>query len=45
MTPIGAPLLAFGNRLPWDVLQEPGGLSLVPSTLLQIQKGSFVHTF
>ena len=36
-----APLPAFGNRRPRDVLQEPGGLALVQSTLLKIQKGSF----
>ena len=41
MTPIGAPLPAVGNRRPRDVQQEPGRLSLVRSTLLQIQKGSF----
>ncbi len=38
---LAAPLPAFNNHSPWDVLQEPGGLALVQSTLLQIQKGSF----
>lgn len=36
-----APLPAFGNRRPWDVLQEPEGLALIQAALLQIQKGSF----
>jgi hypothetical protein len=38
---LAAPLPAFGNRRPWDVLQEPEGLAVVRATLLQIQKGSF----
>ena len=38
---LAAPMPAVGNRRPWDVLQEPGGLALVQSTLLKIQKGSF----
>ncbi|OGA88975.1 MAG: hypothetical protein A2Z90_14175 [Burkholderiales bacterium GWA2_64_37] len=38
---LAAPLPAFGNRRPWDVLQEPEGLSLIQATLLQIQKASF----
>jgi len=38
---LAAPLPAFGNRRPWDVLQEPEGLALIQATLLQIQKGSF----
>ena len=38
---LAAPLPAFGNRRPWDVLQEPEGLALVRATLLQIQNGSF----
>lgn len=38
---LAAPLPAFGNRRPWDVLQEPEGLALVRATLLQIQKASF----
>jgi hypothetical protein len=38
---LAAPLPAFGNRCPWDVLREPDGLTLVQATLLQIQKGSF----
>ena len=38
---LAAPLPAFGNRRPRDVLQEPEGLALVRATLLQIQKGSF----
>lgn len=36
-----APLPGFGDRRPCDLLQEPGGLQLVESTLLRIQKGSF----
>lgn len=38
---LAAPLPAFGSRRPGDVLQEPGGLALIESTLLQIQNGSF----
>lgn len=38
---LAAPLPAFGNRRPRDVLQEPEGLALIQATLLQIQKGSF----
>lgn len=38
---LAAPLPAFGNRRPWDVLHEPEGLALIRATLLQIQKGSF----
>ncbi|WP_121941587.1 MbcA/ParS/Xre antitoxin family protein [Acidovorax sp. 100] len=38
---LAAPLPAFGNRRPLDVLQEPEGLAVVRATLLQIQKGSF----
>jgi len=38
---LAAPLPAFGNRRPWDVLQEPEGLAVVRATLLQIQKSSF----
>jgi len=38
---LATPLPAFGNRRPWDVLQEPEGLALIQATLLQIQKGSF----
>ncbi|MBW4490904.1 MAG: MbcA/ParS/Xre antitoxin family protein [Trichocoleus desertorum ATA4-8-CV12] len=38
---LAAPLPAFGCRSPSEVLQEPGGLALVQSTLLQIQKASF----
>ncbi|WP_099657473.1 MbcA/ParS/Xre antitoxin family protein [Acidovorax sp. 56] len=38
---LAAPLPAFGNRRPGDLLQEPGGLALVQSTLLQIQSGSY----
>lgn len=38
---LATPLPTFGNRPPWDVLQEPEGLALVQVTLLQIQKGSF----
>ena len=38
---LAAPLPAFGNRRPGDLLQEPGGLGLVQSTLLQIQSGSY----
>ena len=38
---LAAPLPAFGNRRPWDVLQEPEGLAVIRVTLLQIQKGSF----
>jgi uncharacterized protein (DUF2384 family) len=38
---LAAPLPAFGNRCPWDVLHEPEGLALIRATLLQIQKGSF----
>lgn len=38
---LAAPLPAFGNRRPGDLLREPGGLALVQSTLLQIQSGSY----
>jgi uncharacterized protein (DUF2384 family) len=38
---LAASLPAFGNRRPGDLLQEPGGLALVRSTLLQIQSGSY----
>ena len=38
---LAAPLPAFGNRRPWDVLQEPEGPAVVRATLLQIQKASF----
>lgn len=38
---LAAPLPAFGNRCPGDLLQEPGGLALIQSTLLQIQSGSY----
>jgi len=38
---LAAPLPAFGNRRPWDVLQGPEGLALIQATLLQIHKGSF----
>ncbi|QIL84226.1 DUF2384 domain-containing protein (plasmid) [Diaphorobacter sp. HDW4A] len=38
---LNAPLPAFGNRCPGDLLQEPGGLALIQSTLLQIQSGSY----
>ena len=39
---LAAPLPAFGNRRPGDLLKEPGGLALIQSTLLQIQSGSYV---
>lgn len=38
---LAAPLPAFGNRHPGDLLKEPGGLALIQSTLLQIQSGSY----
>ena len=38
---LASPIPAFGNRRPWDILQEPEGLALVQATLLQIQAGSY----
>lgn len=36
-----SPIPALGQRLPLDVLKEPGGLELLHGLLLQVQSGTF----